>query len=288
MAYDDATPTPTPTPKPTPNYPFVLAQPISEVWDADPELAAKLVAAPWLADGFGRLEPNAVSGLLSLYDWDPALARQILSYSMEEPVRDRNVLILNALGDMTWQNPDSLQLLLRQPWFTDGLNAEERAFIIGLQKIADPGPLYDDFLESRSVLRYQAHDFDIWLFHRGAECYDYDANALRMIEQAIEGNMGLMGAPFPVTDVIVLAVNTWEYDWEYVGGVNFGDSVLLAMASDRKTFTQGLLDHEIAHYYLAGEVGPLWLVEGGANFAATYLQASREGRQPEAEEWALE
>ena len=40
---------------------------------------------------------------------------------------------------MTWQNPEDLDLLRRQPWFTDGLDAEERAFIVALAKVAGSG-----------------------------------------------------------------------------------------------------------------------------------------------------
>ena len=134
-----------------------------------------------------RLEPNAVYGLLRLYDWDPELAWQVLNYSIEDPVRSRNVLILNALGDMTWQNPDSFQLLLEQPWFIDGLDAEERAFIIALQKIADPGDMYNDFLRERVPLRSRASGVDIWVFHHSDAILSYGAAIPMMVAQAVEG-----------------------------------------------------------------------------------------------------
>ncbi|MCY4625596.1 MAG: hypothetical protein OXC99_11440, partial [Chloroflexi bacterium] len=34
-----------------------------------------------------------------------------------------------------------------------------------------------------------------------------------------------------------------------------------------------LLNHEVAHYHLAFEVGPFWLVEGGADFVLAYREA---------------
>ncbi len=47
---------------------------------------------------------------------------------------------------------------------------------------------------------------------------------------------------------------------------------------------EGILYHEIAHFYLTAEFGPVWLFEGGANLTAEYVRA-RTG--PEAWDWQL-
>lgn len=249
-------------------------QPILDVWLHDAELGGELARAPWLADGIGRLEPNAIYGLLALAERDPALARRMLAYSSEEPVRSRNVLLLNTLGEMSWESPESFELLIRQPWFTDGLDPEERALITALDKTVGVESLYRDLLashatQSRTISLPLAGEVDLWAFHH--DSFPPDEDLLALMEQSVRGAEKLVGAPFPLTDVIVLSINGWEHDIGS-GGVNFEDSMVLLRHRDQ-VLSGGLLHHEMAHFYLAFEVGPVWLVEGGANLAQVYIPA---------------
>ena len=287
-----ATPTPAPTATPTltpeeearaalsqmlpwydePPYPLAVV-PILEVWLKDAQLGLELVNTPWVRDGVGPLESNAVYGLSHLYDWDPALARRILAYSAEEPVRTRNVHMLNVLGDMTWQHPAGLKLLQAREWFADGLSSEERAFIIVLGKVAGEGALYTDLLAERFTLAASidlpvSGAVGLWAFGHDA----VEGDVLGAMEAGARAAERVMASPFPVTDLIMLQVNAEKYGGGF-GGVNLRDSMVLSVGSGwPDTAHADLLYHEVAHYHLTFEVGPHWLFEGGADFVRAYRE----------------
>ena len=199
----------------------------------------------------------------------------MLAYSMEEPVRDRNIDSLTVLGDMTWQNPEDLDLLRRQPWFTDGLDAEERAFIVALAKVAGSGTLFRDLLATRytqstTISLPLAGEVRLWVFHHGPLSPGQDILAL--MEHSVRGVERMMAVPFPRSDIILLLINAPEYGQTALGGVNLGDSLTIFRDSERFPLAD-LLNHEIAHFYFVHEIGPFWLVEGGANFAQAYIRA---------------
>ena len=288
-----STPTPTTTPAPAPSaeetahavlaqllpwyddppYPLAVV-PIVEVWLKDAELGMELARAPWLRDGLGPLESDAVYGLSYLYDWDPALARRMLAHSAETPVRTLNVDALYALGDMAWQHPDSFKRLEAQEWFADGLSPEERAFAIVLGKIVGDDALYADLLEQRftesaSVDLPLSGAVGLWAFGHDP----VEGDVLGAVEAGARAAERVMASPFPVTDIIVLQVNAEKYGYGF-GGANFRDSMVLSIGSDWEDFAHAdLLYHEVAHYHLAFEVGPHWLVEGGADFVRAYRKA---------------
>ena len=257
-----------------PPYPLAVV-PILEVWLKDAELGRRLANAPWIQDGLGPLDSNAVYGLQYLYDWDPALARRMLAHSAETPVRTLNVDALYALGDMAWQYPESFRRLEAQGWFADGLSLEDRAFVIVLGKIVGDDAIYTDLLEQRFTETDTADlplsgAVGIWAF--GHEPIYGD-----VLTAAADGALAaerVMVSPLPVTDIIMLQVNVDSYEGYGYGGANFKDSMVLSIGSDWEDFAHAdLLYHEVAHYHLAFEVGPHWLVEGGADFVRAYRKA---------------
>ena len=155
--------------------------------------------------------------------------------------------------------------------------------ITALDKTVGVEALYRDLLASHAaqtatITLPLAGAVTLWAFHHAP--FPPGADLLALVERSVRGAERLLGAPFPLTDVIVLVVNAWEYDLS-PGGVNFVDSLVLLRGRDQASLA-GLLDHEIAHFYLAFEVGPLWLVEGGANFAQAYIPAWGGGAAPPA------
>ena len=286
-----ATATPTPTPTLTPDKaahaalsqllpwygdpPFPLAVvPIIEVWLKDAELGMELASAGWLHDGLGPLESDAVYGLSHIHDLDPAVARRVLAHSAEQPVRTLNVHALGALGAMAWQHPTAFQQLVAREWFADGLSPEERAFVIVLAKIVGDDALYADLLEERFTVTTTIElplsgEVGLWAFGHDA----VEGDVLSAMEAGARAAERVMGGPFPVTDIILLQVNAGKYGYGF-GGANFRDSMVLSIDSHWEEFAHAdLLYHEVAHYHLAFEAGPHWLVEGGADFVRAYRQA---------------
>ncbi len=249
--------------------------PLREVYERDAEFGRELARAPWIDDGIVRWETDAMYGLGYLMDLDRTLARTILTYSSEEPVRSRNALLLKVLGELSWQNPESFEPLVSQPWFVDGLSPEERALIVALTKAPGSHSLYEDLLashhtQSKSITLPLSGNVDLWAFqHRP---FPPGREILAIMEQGVRGIERLVGAPLPVTDIIVMSVDSSEYGTD-AGGVNLGDSVYIYLPQDQGV-DRKLIYHELAHFYLGFETAPFWLVEGGANFAAEFVAAA--------------
>ena len=255
-----------------PPYPLALL-PIREVWWKDPELGRELAQAPWIADGLADWEDDAVYGLGHLADYDLALARQMLAYAAEEPVRSRNTFLLSNLGRMLRQDRESFEQLIARPWFADGLDAEERSFVTAVSNTTGVGGLYRELLAERFTLSANispssAGQVDLWVFANDAPP---DEDFVALVERGLRGAERIIVAPFPLTDLIVLSVDVDEYEIGY-GGVNWGDClVFLRGAGLDPAHYDHLLHHEIAHFWLGAEIGPFWLYEGGANLVAEYV-----------------
>lgn len=302
----DPTPGPTPpqtaTPKPTPAlspeqaardalsrllpwyedppYPGAVI-PILELWLRDPGLGRDLARASWVVDGINRLEDDAVYGLGAVYDEDPALARRLLAEASGEPPLSRNTMFLGALNELLLHDQrDRFELLIAQPWFRDGLSAEERAFIVAVQKVAGLEETYARLVTSpriahtRAVSLPLAGEVRLWAFFNDDSLPGEDV--LAAMERGARGVERLMGAPFPLTDLIVLSLNVEDCDAAPCGGANFVDSLVVVEGGGRYV-GDPLLYHEIAHFYLTAEVGPFWLYEGGATFVTEYIRAEEEG-----------
>ena len=256
----------------TPSFPGAVI-PIVEVWLRDAEFGRDLAQANWIADGIERLENDPIYGLGLLYDYDPAMARRMLAYSAEDPTQDRNTMFLGALWSLMTYDPDKFDLLIGQPWFTDGLDAEERAFIIAIDKITGVDALYTDLVTLPRHMRTEvitlplAGEVTIWGFSNKPP----GAAFLEAAARGVRGAEALMGAPFPSTDIIILSL-TLDDCAGLCGGANFVDALVL-VAEAGLPFGDTTLYHEIAHFYLTAEFGPFWLYEGGASFTASYTAA---------------
>ena len=272
-----------------PPYPLAVV-PILEVWLRDPEFGRELAQAPWITDGLNRLEDDAIYGLGHMYDHDPALARRLLAYTMDEPVLSRDTMFLGSLNEMILGGHKAkLELLLAQPWFTDGLDAEERAFIVAVQKITGMDVLYESTVvspritQSKTIHLPLAGEVTLWVFHNPSSRLTEDI--LAGIERGARGAERLMGMPFPLTDLVVLSLDLESCD-NFCGGVNFVDSLVL-VGSGGQFVGDMVLYHEIAHFYLTAELGPFWVYEGGATFVSVYVAQTARGDPLGLEEEAL-
>ena len=194
-------------------------------------MGRELAHTLWITDGIDRLENDAIYGLGKVYDYDHALARRLFAYTSEEPVQSRNTMFLGSLNEIFLHGrEDKFELLIAQPWFTDGLNEEESAFVVAVQKTTGLDALYEHLLTSPRITRSNTISLPLsgpvtlWAFYNAPPPPDEDI--LAAMERGVRGAEGLIGAPFPLTDLIALSVNVDEYVEEYrggYGGVNFVD-----------------------------------------------------------------
>ena len=258
---------------PTADEGWLLAS-LARFAEKHPDLAAETAGSPWLAAGIGRHARSAVEHLHVLADWRPEFARQMLAALSEGPLRDRDFSMVRSLSILSSvisrtvisDNSDitRLERLVAQPWFADGLNAEERALITVLRF---GGQQADDlmtspFSRSAVITLPLAGEVNLWAFRTDPFPPDtvIGGNVLAMMEEAVRGAERLTGVPFPTTDVILLIVDRVSFGF---GGVFKGDHIVIGrqMAG---TVSEGTVFHEIGHYYFNySRFAQTWLVEGG-------------------------
>ena len=241
---------------------------IVRVAKQDPELASRLVGYSWLANDVSQRESDAIIQLFYLAHSDLGLVQQIVDMGiLDDPLRDRNLHAITTLGRLS--ETDDLALVIEQPWFTDGLDDEETAFLAVTQRDQRTDAQYRDFLRthhsrSSTITLPLAGNVDVWVFwHLPFPSSD---NIIELIEDALRASENLMGVPFPTTDVILV-----QGDPDSIGASGYYAGNFIAM--DRIVgdgSNRGIVYHEIAHYYNMGI--HTWLNEGFANFMELYTQ----------------
>ena len=235
----------------------------------DLELAINAAGSPWVADGIARLESSALNDLVEMADWNPEFARYVVGFSADAPVRDSDVYLISTLYRLRELRPELFEHLISQPWFTDGLDPEERSFIITLE-FAGPEWFYDlvetRFTRSATISLPLAGEVDLWAFQHTAFLPDEDL--LVMVEEAVRGAERFMAVPFPTNDVIVLFLEESEYLRGF-GAIHADDHIRISRSGDYPV-ARAIVYHEIAHFYFTDGIGPIWLIEGGAEFIWAY------------------
>ena len=232
------------------------------------ELAVRAAGSPWVMDGIVRHEMFALTNLKDMADWNPEFAWQIMGYSVDAPVWNRDAYLISALYFLRVGSAKQFERLISQPWFTDGLDPEERAFISTL-RFPDPD-WYKDLLETRftqaaTIFLPLAGEVSLWAFQHTP--FPPDEDLLAMIEEGVRGAERFMAVPFPTNDVIVLLPG----ESKYLGGnagLHLDEHIRLARF-EGSPVTRALVYHELGHFYFTG-TAPSWLIEGGADFIWAY------------------
>jgi len=237
---------------------------LESVSGADSDMAKRMASSPWIRDGVARHEAFALDSLAAMTAWDPEFARRIAEYSLDAPARNRNVYLITAMHRIRSFNEDGFNRVIDSSWFTDGLDDEERAFLIALGYTGSPE--FDDLLESRSTLSTTVSlplsgEVGVWIFRSGSS--PLDENLLSIVEGGARIAERFMGTPFPTNDIIMLLVKSRES----VGGfAGVFDEILIRIGDDDAGYTTVI--HEISHFYFNG--APFWFNEGGAEFMTAY------------------
>ena len=246
---------------------------LSVIAGDDLELAILTAGLPWIADGIIGREAFLLSRLSYMSRWNPELARLVTSFSVGTPVQDRDIYLISSLQCL--HQHESVERLIVQSWFTDGLSAEERAFITAL--CAAQIEWYDDlfdshFTQSATISLPLAGEVTLWAFQHAP--FPKGQDLLLMIEEAMQGAERFMGVTFPTNDVIVLSIkedgNNGIQGFLGHRAVQEGDRIKVWWSEDVPV-TRELIYHEIGHYYFPSGIGPYWLVEGGAEFVEVYV-----------------
>ena len=248
------------------------------------ELAILAATSPWMNNGVTDIDSFGIAALGDLAKQDLALTRQLLDYTLTPTVTAMDVLLLDKIERMRRDYPQRYQVLTRQPWYLDGLDATERAVIVGI-----PGVASEQFFQNPDSRFYRSltttmpisGEITLWAFDfrplpAGEDVLEMAAEAARELER-------FMGIPFPMDTII----------FRFIPRDPLGFSALFETENivvSRESYPslnrsskghRNLVYHETAHYYFeeigpyyaVGQPSPNWLDEGGAQFMTAYINA---------------
>ena len=265
---------------------------LTRLAESSVELAVLAATSPWMNDGIADYEAGGLGALVELAKQDLSLTRQLLDYTLTPTVTAIDVLLLDTIRFMRYDNPQTYHLLAQQPWYVDGLNDTERAFIVGI-----PVVVREEFFRNPDSRYYRSitttlpisGETTLWAFDfrplpEGEDVLEMAAEAARELER-------FMGIPFPMDTIIY---RFWPSDWIGFPAWFIGENIGVSRASfpNLDWSDKGdryLVYHETAHYFFTElgpyysdyQISPNWLDEGGADFMESWISARLGGRSLE-------
>ena len=230
-----------------------------------PFIYDRLKAYTWVADGITQRESEIILDLYYTASQNVEFAQQIVDLGLlDDPIRNSDAYALKFLRHLAGI-PDGPTLLTNQPWFADGLDEEETAFVAALAGAPDLSLLQSRYAQSTTITLPLAGEVRVWVFWHVP--FPSSDDTLDLIEDVLIASERIMNVPFPTTDVILLFVD--EVVWGRAGGINNGERMVIARSAGSPNARE-LIYHETAHYYELGL--SFWFTEGGAEFIAAYTQ----------------
>ena len=249
------------------------------------ELAEEVIAFEWISESneITSIAADPINRLALIANRDLALAMQLVEYVSDGLTHLGSNLILN-LSFLMQEFPYAFQQLTSQPWYMDGLDDEEAAFIATVGDIVyNSRSDYEEMLQTRfvqsgTVALPLAGDVNIWVIQKAP--FPEGENLVSEISEAVKMMEELMSVPFPTTDVVVLVVvasGDSEYEVPYSniavpwpGAGHAGSHVRIPRYEEYEPIRYHTLYHELGHYYF--KVFPAWILEGWPQFAAAYIR----------------
>ena len=233
----------------------------------DLDFAVELANASWVVDGVDLLEARGIRALSSL-SGNPErahssveFARQVMSFVIFPP-QEADFHFFASLDTMRSTDPSGFERLLNEPWFVDGLDEEERIYLIAARGASVNA---DQFFEpytvaSASIALPHTGVVHLWAVRHGP--IRPGQNILGKMAEAVRGSEEFWELPFPVNNVILYLVDEPGFR-----GAHLRKMMLIGLYGGELPYMT--VYHEVAHYYF--NAGPSWFREGGASLIARYL-----------------
>ena len=250
----------------------------------DLPFAIQLADTEWLKDGIARYEDWALDSIDAVLQNPPEGGRQLIEYALQDPLFTSDLDFIRVVYDIRFgggehepSNISAYNLLRRQPWFADGLNAEERAFIIAIGSGAKYSSEYADivqsyYAQSATIALPGTGPVRLWAFQHVP--FAEGENSLGTVAQGLLGASRIMGTALPTNDVVVyLSGNR--------GAAEFPNRLLLPPPNRYpEEFTRDLIFETVAKLYLDYSMGPhypaidSWPAGSQILFETTWLENS--------------
>ena len=293
---------------------------IYEIFDEHPDLAKEVLGFTWMHDDVSKAEVYALVSIRDIARSNLALAWEVVAAPfMEPPFLQRDEYALDALSIWSLTGPPSgivgvgsdvdagsgvsvslyegdstmLDQLVGRSWFNDGLDDDEAALLHALNDSSDDSRLLQALIETPYVTSASIDlplSGVVGLAVVRQTPFPSDDRTLATLEEGLRVMEGLMGAPLPVGDVILLLVEREFWTLEGARGEHrifcFGSGNVdpcymssIVRVRNSESGPEGTLYHELGHYYLNN--GPRWLTEGLAEFLQAYAMARTGGESLE-------
>ena len=244
----------------------------------DLDFARRVADFPWLSDSVSEIGRWAISNLVWVARADIGLARSTVDTPLiadaDELTRvGADIIRLTLHPDRRAQSlEDDLK---ESPWYVDGVNEAEEMLLTTLGGVrASHRLLYEALIESydlrtRTFSLPLAGEIRLWAFD--PLTFREGENPLRDVEDVVRVTEAFMKEPFPASDIVVVT----SYDKRYGGGAWHAGHYIFIARWGQVHLNKKTVYHEIGHYYFGGDIGPGWLVEGGATYVEAIVQVER-------------
>ena len=260
-----------------------IFQSLKSISDQDPALAPIVADVQWVADGVNPTEALILSVLPDYLSYNPTyrlvrgetLARNLQLFDDAGTLRHigPDVHVVDGLVHVfsRYFSRDTLDRIVSEPWFRDGVDGLEAARAAILLAIIMESRLYTELLEGplvpdRTISLPLAGDVRIWLVKMDDVSLPTE-DMLKTIEDSARFTEAFLGAPFPTTDIIVDVVNSAIAGSR--GCNHYGDEI----SWPDYCGVHGLA-REIAHYYFH-QGNQEWLREGAVDLVEAYVNEGR-------------
>ena len=243
-----------------------------------PSFASEVASRPWFTDDISGTEVRALNWVRFLAEGDPELARTAINmpWVQGDWSRDLGAYGIIALGKLSRRGENAWQDVKTQPWFVDGISAQEAAFMLALSHVGRgaASEIFRNLLDKRYELQHRmwlplGGSATIWVVSPNPLPLDQTlvtelADTAKLLEE-------FLSVPFPTSDIVLLLtpLRPW-YSEGYTG-----DSIQLRTTRVGRSAVHPISKH-IAHYYFnLDTTGRYWLEQGAAHFTASLLDVAR-------------
>lgn len=234
----------------------------------DAAAAKELASAAWLADGLSEAEAGFLEGAF----WtDRARARFVIGgIAKDQELPEWRAMGSAAVDQIASQDAALYSRLVRQAWFTDGMDAADSARTAVLLRQRHNGFYFGELLSgpqpmTRRITTQHSDAIDLAVVWRrpslpGLNPLDWMEWGIRYIERFLD-------QPWPQTRVPLLLEPRMELlDPENPpGGYWAGDYIAVGSAWGEPAFRQ-ILTHELGHYYFRSSTVQDWLAESAPTY----------------------
>ena len=253
--------------------------------EVDSSLARSVIQLPWFVDGFSSIRAGVTYSLTRIAQRNLELGRELFHST------DVSMVTKNQSKERFWSialhrlHPDELfDHLIEQPWFVDGLDAEETAFVGSLFGIIQESRRGDSFLEtyksffesrytqSSSIDLPLSGETDIWIF-KNTPFYP-NQDFVKLATEIAQAAEEVLSIPFPTTDIMYLLIEAVDTQFGHPTYFAGNTAVIGIHGDDVPVY---LMYHELGHLYFSGWNYFEWIREGVPEFLSKYASV-RAGR----------